>query len=92
MTNPQATCEDLLRHLWAYLDQELPAEHHAALDDHFRSCGHCFHAVGFERAFLAVLQSARHEPPVRDALRERLTSLIRQHAKERPDAARDIVP
>lgn len=92
MTNPQATCEDLLRDLWAYVDQELPAEHHAPLDAHLRSCGHCFHAVDFERAFLAALQSARHEPAVRDALRERLTSLVRQHAGDPPDAAGDIVP
>ncbi len=81
---PETNCEDLLQHLWAYLDEEVPGEHRAAFDAHIRACAHCFRAVEFERAFLSALHTARRAPDLRETLRQRLTALVRQEGGAAP--------
>lgn len=90
MTRSETNCEDLLQHLWEYLDEEVPGEQRAVLEAHVRACAHCFRAVEFERTFLSALHSARREPEFREALRQRLTAVIRQQAGEVPPGATTV--
>ena len=54
------TCEEVLMHLWEYLDQELAAEEAVAVKLHLRDCRRCHPAYCCDRAFLELLARQRN--------------------------------
>jgi anti-sigma factor (TIGR02949 family) len=49
VANPDLTCEEVLKHLMAYLDHEIDAEVAANIEHHLEACRGCFSRAEFER-------------------------------------------
>ncbi len=74
---PVLDCEQTVRRLWDYLDQQLSVLETHAVDQHLRDCKTmCASHFAFERAFLGVVRSARPTNVVSDALRLRIQALM----------------
>ncbi|MGV3710403.1 MAG: anti-sigma factor family protein [Gemmatimonas sp.] len=74
-------CEQTVRRMWDYLDNELTAFDAAAVDRHLAECEKCLSHFTFEREFLNTVRSARtavaESDPSRSAtLRERIRGLL----------------
>ncbi len=70
-----ATCRDIVRQLWPYLDGALPDDLQDAVAAHLATCDTCRSHYDFERAFLlAVRESASVE--AFDPLRERVVAAL----------------
>ena len=68
-------CEEVLRHLLAYLDRELEAETSAQIAHHLELCRGCYSRAEFERKVKAHLRNcATSAAP--DSLRARLKRLL----------------
>jgi anti-sigma factor RsiW len=78
LTEPRMLdCEQTVRMLWDYLDQELSALDVRAVDRHLHECkAKCASHFAFERAFLKVMHSSRPRTLASDALRARVRALI----------------
>lgn len=75
MTRTSLSCEDVLAHLFAYLDGELDAVTGEGIELHLEACRGCFSRAEFERRLRARLaEAAAVEAP--EALRRRIRSLI----------------
>ncbi len=71
------TCQDVIEHLWDYLDGELPADRAEAVAAHLAECGRCYPQYRFQFAFLELLARHREQvPPPPPAAVERLKRLI----------------
>lgn len=81
-------CEEALRLLALYIDDELGAGEHAAVDEHLGRCRSCYSRAEFERRLKAELGQLRREP-VRPAFEQRVRRLISQFASSPADAPRD---
>jgi mycothiol system anti-sigma-R factor len=69
------TCEEVLEHLFTYVDQELDAEKKAEVDQHMERCRGCFSRAEFEKRFKArLIEIGVSEAPER--ARQRVRSLI----------------
>ncbi len=75
MTRPSLSCEEVLHHLFAYLDGELDAAAGENIERHLNACRGCFSRAEFERRLKARLaEAATVEAPER--LRRRVRLLI----------------
>lgn len=75
-------CEQSVRRLWDYLDNELDAIELAAVDAHLAECDRCPPHFAFERRFLTAVRAARDSVVVADArrtsaLRTQVVSMLR---------------
>jgi mycothiol system anti-sigma-R factor len=70
------TCNELVRAIDAYLDDELSVMDILRLHGHLLSCGHCHRVMGSEAALHSLLaeEAARDRPP--GALRERIIQRV----------------
>lgn len=69
------SCEQVLEHLLAHLDQELNAETSAEIDRHLAECRGCFSRAEFERRLKSrVAQTGTASAP--ESLRARIKGLI----------------
>lgn len=50
---PPLDCEEVVRELWDWLDDELPRERWSAIQDHLANCTGCSEHVTFARGFLS---------------------------------------
>jgi anti-sigma factor (TIGR02949 family) len=63
MTERVIGCEEALRALAAYLDQELPADEYDTVHRHLETCQSCFSRAEFERRLGTQLADlGRHAP------------------------------
>jgi mycothiol system anti-sigma-R factor len=68
-------CEEVIEHLFAYLDGELDPAKRAHIDAHLEECRGCCSRADFERALKRKLaQSGEHDPP--ETLKRRIRRLI----------------
>lgn len=68
-------CEEVLEHLFEYLDRELDAETSSDIEHHLRHCRDCFSRSEFERRLKQrVAETGSAEAPER--MRRRLLQLI----------------
>ena len=75
MSKPTLTCEEVLKHLVAYLDRETDAHTAAEIELHLEECRGCFSRAEFERRLkIHMLEAARSSAPER--LRVRIKKLI----------------
>ena len=81
-------CEQTVRRLWDYLDQQLPALDMQAVDQHLAECkAKCPSHFAFERAFLDVLRTSRSTGRTTDVLQLRVRALMQQNnTSERGEA------
>jgi len=69
------TCEEVIAHLFAYLDDETDAEKRSYIAHHLEECRACYSRAEFEKALRAkVRQLGDKEAPA--ALRRRVKALL----------------
>lgn len=68
-------CEDALRHLFDYLDQELSAEQAHDLEHHLAKCRGCYSRKEFEQRLRAhVREAGKRQAP--ESLRRRIAAML----------------
>ena len=70
-------CEEVLQHLFSYLDGEIDAEKRAQIDRHLEECRGCFSRSEFEKALRARIRELG-EDKAPQSLQQRVRSLIDQ--------------
>jgi anti-sigma factor (TIGR02949 family) len=70
-------CEEAIRRLAIYLDQELDAEAAAEVEAHLERCRSCFSRAEFERRLRERLRRELGDVPVNPEFQERVRDLIR---------------
>jgi anti-sigma factor (TIGR02949 family) len=71
------SCEEVIAHLFAYLDDEADAEKRSYIERHLQECRACFSRAEFEKALRAkVRQLGDKEAPT--TLRQRVRGLLDQ--------------
>lgn len=75
MSKPTINCEEVLKHLVAYLDRETDAHTTAEIQRHLEECRGCFSRAEFERRLKAQVRAAgsRLAP---ERLRARIKKLV----------------
>lgn len=68
-------CEEALKHLLAYLDQEVGTGTHREVEHHLEICRTCFSRAEFERSLKTRLREAGRGP-VRAAFEKRIKTLF----------------
>ncbi len=69
------TCEQVLEHLFAYVDQELASEKEAEIDHHMARCRSCYSRAEFEKRLKArIMETGLSKAPER--VRQRVRSLL----------------
>lgn len=76
--SPMLDCEEVMKQLWDYLDEELTAERMDAIRAHVAMCARCYPQYDFEREFLTSLTRLRREHSNPGALRERLMGALQR--------------
>lgn len=71
----QIHCEEVIRHLFEYLDGEIGAEKRRQIDRHLEECRGCFSRAEFEKALRQKVQQLGREKAPR-SLQRRLKALI----------------
>jgi len=70
-------CEEVIAHLFAYLDNETDPEKRTDIERHLEECRACFSRAEFEKALRAkVKQLGDKEAPA--TLRQRVAALLKQ--------------
>lgn len=86
MTEPRwLTCEEAVRLLAAYLDQELQHEDHQHVERHLQHCRSCYSRAEFEKHLKQQLGQLGREP-VRPEFEGRIRSLIARFEAPKPGA------
>lgn len=72
------SCEDVLKHLFAYLDRELDAHQHDEVERHLRHCRACYSRAEFEKRLKGKLQTLNQEQ-IPEALEQRVRKLLERY-------------
>ena len=74
-------CDEVLRHVWVYLDRETDPPTCAELEAHMAECARCQRVVQFDRKFKLLVRRCADAGPVPqariEALRVRLVATLR---------------
>lgn len=71
-------CQQAIRLLLQYLDNELEADDHAAIEKHLRGCRACYSRLEFESRLMKLIAEAGRENPS-PGLRERIRRLTARY-------------
>jgi anti-sigma factor (TIGR02949 family) len=75
MSKPNLTCEEVLKHLVAYLDRDTDAHTAAEIERHLEQCRGCYSRAEFEKQLkVQVRAAASRSAPER--LRARIKKLV----------------
>jgi anti-sigma factor (TIGR02949 family) len=77
MSKSKMTCEEVLKHLVAYLDRETDAHTEAEIQWHLKECRGCFSRAEFEGKLKAYLRGTGSSP-MPERLRARIKEVIRK--------------
>lgn len=69
---PAIDCESVARHLWEYLDGELPEAEMQQIAAHLRDCLRCNSHAAFEQSLLDHIAQVRRDPADLPALERRV--------------------
>lgn len=75
---PMLGCEQVMRQLWDYLDEELTPERMAAIRAHLELCKRCYPQYEFERSFLDAVAGTVREHSNIERLRARLGGRLQE--------------
>ncbi len=73
-----ATCADVLRHLWDYLDDQITPEGAERLRAHIASCAKCHEYEVYQECFLQAVSRLRAQLGAPGQLRERLAEGLKE--------------
>jgi len=77
LDTPSLTCEQTVRLLWDYLDNELSQVDVNAVDHHLRVChANCTSHFVFERAFLDITRASRGAHVASPGLRAQVAAIL----------------
>ena len=71
-------CEVVIRALWAYLDDEVPADSLDMIVDHLEQCEYCRAHAEFEKRLVAEIAGLRRRHSNLVELRARVSDTLRQ--------------
>ena len=74
---PSIECEEVLRHLFAYIDGELDSAQQEQIGVHLGLCRSCFSRAEFERRLKAHMRSLGHDRAPAE-LERRIRALVDQ--------------
>jgi anti-sigma factor (TIGR02949 family) len=77
MAKDHMMCEEVLKHLVAYLDREMDAATAGAIERHLEECRGCFSRAEFEKKLKRHLREAS-STRAPESLRARIRGLIRK--------------
>ena len=77
MADHAIRCEEVIAHLFSYLDGEIGADKRAEIDRHLEACRGCYSRAEFEKALQAKIRELGGEQAPA-ALRLRLKALLDQ--------------
>ena len=75
---PMLDCEQVMRQLWDYLDEELTDERMGAIRAHLELCRRCYPQYEFERSFLDAVAGSVREHSNIERLRARLAESLQE--------------
>lgn len=75
MTKPGISCNEVLEHLFAYLDREMDHQTAAEIEHHLEHCRGCFSRAEFERKLKARVRDAGASP-ASERLRARIKDIV----------------
>lgn len=79
MTNfTRTSCEQVLRALDDFVDDELPTERSAEIEAHLAVCAACLHAYEFEQSVIHAVRDKLQHVVVRTGLRDRVSAELRK--------------
>jgi len=76
MTKHEIKCEQALRQLFEYIDQELSEAERATMEHHLHTCQSCYSRAEFEARLKVKLGELKKDEPD-TAVRERIKSLLK---------------
>ena len=71
-------CEQVVRQLWDYLDDELTDDRMAEVRAHLKACRGCFPHFDFEREFLEAIAKCKAGQSAPDGLRRKVMAKLRK--------------
>ncbi len=80
------SCEDVIRSVWDYLDDEIDVDRKAEIQRHLGLCDHCRDQYTFEGAFLRSVGRMLDDDRDTQALRARIELALMKHgfSRKRP--------
>jgi len=69
-------CQEVVRHVWDYVDGRLDAEHAERLRAHIAQCEPCFKYEQFQRSFLDLLGAMRERPSASRELQDQVVAAL----------------
>ncbi len=73
----ESDCDDVLRRMYHFIDNELDRADYATIQAHLEECGPCLHEIDIERMVKSIVARSCHEHAP-EALRQRVMFSIRQ--------------
>ena len=80
MGSPEVGCDQVLTHLWQYIDEEIEAERCVELEAHLASCDGCRRALESDRQLKRIVRRCCDERPATEAV-EALVIRVRQRIR-----------
>lgn len=75
--NKTIDCEEALKRLFQYIDDELRGHSHDEMEEHLNKCHSCYSRLEFEKRLQQHLKKAAQQKAP-DELQERINKLIRK--------------
>jgi anti-sigma factor (TIGR02949 family) len=75
MNDKEMRCEEVIAHLFSYLDGEMDAAKRAEIDGHLQACRGCYSRAEFEKALRAKVRELGDKNAPAN-LRQRLKTLL----------------
>lgn len=76
-------CEDVIRSVWDYLDDEIDVEQRERIRRHLQLCDHCRDQYTFEKAFLRSVRRLVDDDTAAISLRARIERALIDHGFSR---------
>ena len=73
-----ASCVEVLRHLWDYLDEEMTPAGAERLRTHIAGCSTCRQYEGYQTCFLETLATLKTQLDAPSELRDRLANRLKE--------------
>jgi len=74
---PTIDCEEALKRLFDYIDNELHAHRHSEMEDHLSKCRSCYSRLEFEKKLHTHLKNAAQTKAPKE-LQSKISDLIRK--------------